>query len=390
MEDHRNPEVINTFLRKISEDQLFAKSARYTRLLAFLTEQSLAGHDLKEHSIGVELFEQQYRNGKGDGIVRVYMYNLRKKLKAYYAENGKEDAVIFSLKKGSYNLTFAPKPASPASPPVHSPKPRLPKRLIAIGAAISATLILGLVYPYLVSSPTYCWEAFLEEDAHNLCVLADQVILFESEGNKGNLFTKAEINSLTDLEAYKRAHPEADLHMKDFTFFTKAIPYGLQPLSRWFYEHGQDFSPVPESEFRFPETKRNHIIYLGQFKTMSVSKEIFLKDSKVFALKRGHFVAKEEGEAVHYWPEFGKGVRSEYAMVSYFPLNASHQALYFVSDHDIGTIATVSRFVDSEFLRDFYQALPRQDAYFNALFRVEGISRTDISCELVKLEILEE
>ncbi len=388
MEAHQNPEIIHTFLDKISEDQLFIKSARYTRLLAFLTEQSLAGNDLKEHSIGVELFEQQYRNGKGDGIVRVYMYNLRKKLKAYYAGSGKEDEVIFSLKKGSYNLTFAPRPQAKLSAPAEPSKPRFPKSYLFFGIFALLALASVLVYPSFIQDSAYCWEAFMEDDAHNLCVLADQVMLFEPGGGKGNLITKLEVNSLAELEAYKREHPEEELHMTDFTFFTKAIPYALQPLSRWFYEHGQDFSPLPESEFRYPETKRNNIIYLGQFKTMSVSKEVFLKNSKVFSLTRGHFVAEEEGKKVHYRPEFGEGVRSEYAMVSYFPLNNSHKALYFVSNHDIGTIATVRRFVDPDFLEQFYQSLPSKDAYFNALFKVEGISRTDVSCDLVKLEVL--
>ena len=61
---------------------------------------------LKEHIIGMELFEQNYNEDKNDGIVRVYMYNLRKKLKTYYTGAGINDEIVFALEKGSYNLKF--------------------------------------------------------------------------------------------------------------------------------------------------------------------------------------------------------------------------------------------------------------------------------------------
>ncbi|MFI3248582.1 MAG: hypothetical protein R3Y39_05575 [Rikenellaceae bacterium] len=83
-----------------------------------------------------------------------------------------------------------------------------------------------------------------------------------------------------------------------------------------------------------------------------------------------------------------KVLTEEYAIVSYVRLNSSTNALYFTSNHDIGTMATLNSFTDIDFLKEFYKQLPSTDSYFNALFRVEGIGRTDITCTLIELEIL--
>ena len=42
-----------------------------------------------------------------------------------------------------------------------------------------------------------------------------------------------------------------------------------------------------------------------------------------------------------------------------------------------------------DYLKSFYKKLPSEASYFNALFKVEGVERTDATCELVELEIIE-
>lgn len=160
-------------------------------------------------------------------------------------------------------------------------------------------------------------------------------------------------------------------------------------LSRWFYENNQGFSSLPESEFRYEDSQRGNIIYVGQYKTMGVSKELFLRNSKVFKANYKYFEYTEEGLTKQYKAKFKAGLRSEYAMVSYMPLPNGKKALYFVSNHDIGTMASLNNFIDLEYLEQFYKKMPSSKAYFNALFKVEGVDRSNISCELVALEIVE-
>ena len=75
-------------------------------------------------------------------------------------------------------------------------------------------------------------------------------------------------------------------------------------------------------------------------------------------------------------------------MVSYNPLSNGKNALYFVSNNDIGVMATVRNFTDEKWLKEFAKQFPDESKHFNALFEVSGLQRTDVSCKLVELEVL--
>lgn len=51
---------------------------------------------------------------------------------------------------------------------------------------------------------------------------------------------------------------------------------------------------------------------------------------------------------------------------------------------------TVINFTDSKRLEKFYDELPENTKYVNALYEVQGMQRTDMSCKLVEIEILSE
>ena len=111
MENTPKINKINRSLEKVVNHHLFVTSPRNARLLSFLVEQAVNGIDVKEHVIGVELFQNNYNPDSNDGRVRVSMYNLRKKLEEYYREVGAVDDVFFEIKKGQYNIQFVAKEA---------------------------------------------------------------------------------------------------------------------------------------------------------------------------------------------------------------------------------------------------------------------------------------
>jgi hypothetical protein len=389
MENHINTPTIKQFLNKICTNQSFSKSPRYTHLLTYLVEQSLEGNDLKEHTIGIELFEKKYNSDKNDGIVRVYMYNLRKKLKAYYLDNGKNDSFVFTLEKGSYNLKFIPKTIenNKKEEKIEPIIKTTPKFLYTLTAIAFFAVLAYFLTPH---KKTYCWNPFLKKNATNICVIADQVVMFKKRSNIGELIIRKEVNSSSDYINYSQKNSSDSLLLSDYTFFTKAVPYSINHLSRYFSQQNQFFSLVPESEFRYDEVAKNNIIYIGQYKTMNVSKEIFLKNSKVFKANYNNFVYQLNDKETIYRANFTDGLRSEYVMVSYITLKNNNKAIYFVSNNDIGTMASINKFTDVEFLQEFNKKLPSSQIQFNALFKVEGVNRTDINCKLVQLEIIEE
>ncbi|MFI3320223.1 MAG: hypothetical protein SNH01_05610 [Rikenellaceae bacterium] len=375
-----NEEKIRVYLDKIKSDEQFVNSPRYAALLTFLVEKSIANEPMKETSIGVEFFNKEYDNSdRSSGGIRVYMYNLRKKLNAYYDNQGREDSVKFEMSKGQYNISI-------------KYQERIGKKMrrgCVYAAAIVACVALVTLLLTFSNRDSYCWANFFSKRALTTVVLADQVTINDNiNGVKVAVLHPHITNQSEYLEYIKRYNCDT-LRMNSYSLYTKAIPFSMCSLTKWFCSHNKDFNTISESEFNYIETNNSNIIYVGQSKTMNISRSIFLKNSKMFSVENETFtVRKEDGKELKYRSSFiNKTTLIEYAMVSYMPLQNGKVALYFVSNNDVGTIATVKRFVDAQWLKEFYENIPSNASYFNALFKVHGVSRNETKCELVELEI---
>jgi TolB-like protein/Flp pilus assembly protein TadD len=98
-----------TQLEKILASSLFTRSARLSRFLRFIVEQTLhgKGDSLKEYVLGLEVFDkEQSFDPRIDPIVRVQARRLRAALTEYYANDGKDDAVVIELPRGGYVPSF--------------------------------------------------------------------------------------------------------------------------------------------------------------------------------------------------------------------------------------------------------------------------------------------
>ena len=89
------------------------------------------------------------------------MYNLRKKLNAYYDEEGKSDEVVFCLEKGSYNLKIiARKNIDNTEDDLKSGKKRLPRYLYTLIPAVLVLSIYG-IFKLIKEENTYCRNNFV-------------------------------------------------------------------------------------------------------------------------------------------------------------------------------------------------------------------------------------
>src|SRR4030067_1282563 len=96
-----------TILDKILKSDLFASSQVYQDLLRFLVQSSISNTAPKEFTIATEILHKDTNfDPSQDTIVRVYIYNLRKKLEQYYGHQGKNEQVRIELPKGHYHVQF--------------------------------------------------------------------------------------------------------------------------------------------------------------------------------------------------------------------------------------------------------------------------------------------
>jgi len=87
----------------------FQKSAHLHALLSYLAEHSIQGKPdgLTERQIGIAVFgKPAYYSPAEDSAVRVYVRQLRLRIHEYFAQNGRNEALLMEIPKGSYTLEF--------------------------------------------------------------------------------------------------------------------------------------------------------------------------------------------------------------------------------------------------------------------------------------------
>ncbi len=96
-------------LKRLLVHPLFANSKRYPALLAYVVEQTLLGNgaELKERSIGIEVFERTPSyDANADPVVRITAGEVRKRLTQYYYDSAHNGELVIELPIGSYVPNF--------------------------------------------------------------------------------------------------------------------------------------------------------------------------------------------------------------------------------------------------------------------------------------------
>lgn len=152
-------------VQRVAASQFFAKGPKLRAFLLYVCENSLLGRpeNLTAQLIGARVFgrEHDYIPSE-DNIVRVEARELRKRLAAYFAAEGRDEPVILEIPKGSYSPVFLPREAALPESPLPSvnaePGTRsssyLRGRQWAIPSLASALAIsLGIIIWQAVGSP---------------------------------------------------------------------------------------------------------------------------------------------------------------------------------------------------------------------------------------------
>ncbi|WP_281990822.1 helix-turn-helix domain-containing protein [Aquimarina aggregata] len=381
--------VIKEALNRICSHKLFVNSPTHVDLLKYLVEKTISGEELNEVTIGSDLYRIDYSENKRNSTVRSYMYKLRKKIEEYYAETIENEDVIFQINKGQYNLSFLSTEEYYKTKPNNKESISIQTKYLKLIGGLLLVVVAFFVIRTAVKKPGFVWEAYFNKNSQNLLVISDQFIVYEklSDGQTYGI-SYPEINNHNDFIKYTQKHAGKELKTTDYTLMSKMAPYTVKTLSKWFNSEGVDFQLELESKLKYEDVQNHNILFVGQYKTMNLSKSLFLKDSKVFTTFGDGFKYKNNNAEKIYNTEFGTTQKIEYAMVSYSSLSPGKSAIYFVSNNDIGVMATVRKFTNKEWLTKFKKQLQGKSQHFNALFRVSGLQRTDISCELMELEVL--
>lgn len=138
---------------RVIDSPAFQKSPRLRAFLLYVAECTLDNRleDAREQQIAQYVFHRKpgYNPGQ-DNIVRVEARSLRKRLELHFETDGKDEPTIIRMPKGSYAISFEPRPqqgveAPPDEPPAPvpaSPSPWRARALLFVVAVLACLLVV--------------------------------------------------------------------------------------------------------------------------------------------------------------------------------------------------------------------------------------------------------
>ena len=229
------PDDVRQALESILRSKHFVNAPKKKKFLRLICDFYLEGRaqELNEHMLGYDVFGRgNSYNPSDDPIVRVFAHEIRKKLEAYYGNEGANDPIRLDIPAGSYQPVFSrhlPEPEPQVSEEVlhiqpeaevEQARPRFSTGRLAVSFAILCLLIavVGLALAnrrlqqqvaeteVAKDSTTYgaVWQSFLRDDNPPLVILSNPPILRFTNPSDPEALTKDSIPLAAEtIEALK-------------------------------------------------------------------------------------------------------------------------------------------------------------------------------------------
>ena len=380
-------------LHRILESKHFAASPKKSRFLEFVAEQTFLGKGdkLNEYLIGVEVYDRGPEfNSQRDPIVRVQAHEIRRLLKKYYEEDGKNSLIRVDLPPGAYvpvfgrNLTeevVDPEVLVEATASKVHRGGRFHLALTLILAA--ACLVLGFLLvtssrqsgkaaqaaPRATALPEgleWFWRPFLPPAEPPLIVIPNHPLLRAAHDGdspqtlaRGHEIPKADLPEFRDTIHFRELKRFRFVpSVTDFTSVGETV--GLVSLCQMFSDVGQRYRVQQSRLVNFDEIKGNNAVLLGG--NQSWSGRVFL-NVQGFHFQSGVITntKPQPGEKSVYKPEFDpvtNQLRRDYALVLMLPNERSDKRVLLIYGiYTQGSQAAIEYLTNPERMADLRKAL---------------------------------
>ena len=393
-------------VRKVAGSETFSKSKIYQQLLLYLAEQSLQGETPKETTIAMEVFDKDTSfNPAESTLVRVNVYNLRKKLSAYYLTEGKEDDIRIKIPKGNYKVEFVKKPAIAGKSLRSYFTPAA--WIVTVLLLLSLSANYGLWHAKVQTKKAYqpvpphhpLWGNILASPKPVLIVLGDLFVFQEySEAlEKTRVIRDMAINSEAELTKFLNAHPDVETKITatTYTHLIKNNAFCLKDIVPVLVGAQKNFNIQVMSRLTSEDLQRNNIIFIGLFKTMRLFGQYFQASHFEYLSEQTEqlrFTNEEQTVKTYALTGSPDAFHTDYGLVAKFPGPQENTILIFAGFHDTGVLQSVKNLTHPAWLDQMEKRMLTQydsvPAYFEMLFRAKGIDRTEFETEIVHLQPL--
>jgi hypothetical protein len=380
----------------------FQHNIKYQELLSFLVKASLDDRLINEKLLAIEIFNKDESFDPAvDSSVRTYMSNLRKKIEHYNLTEGKNNRIMLTLPKGGYHVEFT-RQKSPITSRILSYL-NLPQ---TIYLPVIIILLLSSIFllterviksdvEHIIPEDNPIWHNLFDTEKKLLIILGDYYF-FRMPLDSGqylyarNIF----INSKNDLDAYLEEHPglKQDISTIYHTYLDEHIPLCVSFIMSVLVTPQHEIELKLSSEIRLEDLQNYNIIYIGSYKTLYLLKAVIANLSFNLEFRPEEsvisFFSRETGitHTYSFVTNPDTRARNDYAMFIKVSGHNNNTFYLFLSQHDFGNLATVKYFTNPERLAEFSNRVNSE--YFEALFEVTGILRTDFDINLLHVNEL--
>ncbi len=381
-------------LSKILKSQTFKNSQTYQNLLKYLVNAAIKNQAVKEYDIAIEIFGKDASyNPAEDPTVRVYISNLRKKLKKYYGDEGKHDKIRLEIPSGHYAVRFFHK-KSPTSPSqFFSGKVFLYFIISILLIIIIAISIKKSEHDHFKQAGLFLknkvWQSITKSKLPLLVVLGDDYFIYDTKNINYGIHRFHYINSDSDLNRLKARDKQFKNYQRTPYTFTPRI--SLLPLKRLLplFCRKNNIRFQNSSKIKTADFLTNDIIFLGSFRNLYIMRQAlsdFLKDIKL-GVGTNQFTVKTGDSTKTFTLEGYPQIKhSDYCLFRKVPGPKGNTIILFVSFFESGMSSTANYMTDSKQLNKLEQIFKRRfghvPQYFDCVFRISGLKRTALTIHL--------
>ncbi|NQT24515.1 hypothetical protein HQ585_04105 [candidate division KSB1 bacterium] len=386
-------------LKQIIQSDAFNHSQVYQDLLSYLFEASINNNTPKEFTIATDVFKKDSNfDPSHDTIVRVYIYNLRKKLDYYYSHEGLNDSIRVELPKGHYEITFS-----------HNQKPRRSNKIkgkfwfIFLSVLLLSNLFIFIrnvqisqknreVSNYQTDA---IWKQFLSNDKQKQLILGDHFFFVKEDNDleKRTILRKDGINSLEELEDFKAQDLERrDYIQMRFPMFPRNSVWPMVDILSLLIQSNQKYKLNYASNVKAAEIKNEDIIFLGSFHTLFAFNQTFRNSQFNFEIYPNHISYYDEttDSVMTYSAEADpKFYHTDFGIIRKIPGPNKNIVFIFSSFHETGTIGIVKFMTHPDSLQSlehkFIEQMGYVPEYFEILFKATGYDRTTYATTLLHI-----
>lgn len=396
---------------RIIDSGILGRSKHYPALLQYLVQSSLSGKSPKEIELAIDVLKRDNDfDVSNDSSVRVYIYQLRKKLDSYYERFENEASYRIVIPKGQYTIALQQKELTSVDRPPHKKQKRGLGLSNGLLLAVVILLATNLVYMTInnqgkgtmisqIAAEHPVWDSVLRDDLPILLVMGDYYIFGElnANGNIARMVREFNVNSSLDLERmqftdFERAENYLDLNL---SYMPEGSAFALARIVPILEESNKTINMTMMSDLTTADIRENHIVYIGYISGLEKLNDIAFASSGL-RLGRSYDELLNNQTQEYYTsdaglPEEGQPFK-DYGMFSTFPVSTETQVLLISGMRDAGLMHTAQALSDPEALNDLVVAIDNDTdeavASFEALYEVFGIDRMNFNAKLIHTKLL--